>query len=135
MLDGPKSPEGRAYLGWVGLALETRYLVERQFCQQARYDQNAYIERFNRSDHTEVLNAHLFDAIAELRAMTVTGYGSTTANGPTASGVTPLMLSGANNRRGVSLTQCQPEGKVTTARRCARGAPQSRIVVCSRSRR
>src|SRR3954462_4101776 len=33
-------------------------------------DQNAYIERFNRSYRTEVLNAHLFESIAELRALT-----------------------------------------------------------------
>ena len=32
-------------------------------------DQNAYIERFNRSYRTEVLNAHL-ESIAELRAVT-----------------------------------------------------------------
>src|SRR3954463_15714724 len=36
-----------------------------------RAHQNAYIERFNRSYRTEVLNAHLFESIAELRAITV----------------------------------------------------------------
>jgi len=35
-----------------------------------RPDQNADIERFNRSYRTEVLNAHLFESIAELRALT-----------------------------------------------------------------
>ena len=30
-----------------------------------------YIERFNRSYRTEVLNAHLFESIAELRALTI----------------------------------------------------------------
>ncbi len=33
-------------------------------------DQNAYIERFNRSYRTEMLNAHLFEWIAELRVHT-----------------------------------------------------------------
>ena len=37
-----------------------------------RPGQNAYIERFNRSYRTEVLNAHLFESIAELRALTDT---------------------------------------------------------------
>ena len=35
-------------------------------------DQNAYIERFNRSYRTEVLNAHLFESIAERQALTIT---------------------------------------------------------------
>ena len=35
-------------------------------------DQNAYIERFNRSYRTEVLNAHLFESTAELQALTDT---------------------------------------------------------------
>jgi hypothetical protein len=34
-----------------------------------RLDQNACIEPFNRSYRTEVLNAHLFESIAELPAL------------------------------------------------------------------
>ena len=38
-----------------------------------RPDQNAYIEQFNRSYRTEVVNAHLFESIAELPALSLLG--------------------------------------------------------------
>ena len=46
--------------------------VAMHYIQPGKPDQNAYIERFTRSYRTEVLNAHLFESIAELRALTTT---------------------------------------------------------------
>ena len=70
--------------GWGGVARASRdppqglhattpeHGVAMHDIQPGKPDQNAYIERFNRSYRTEVLNAHLFESIAELRALTTT---------------------------------------------------------------
>ena len=50
----------------------TDHRVAIHYIQPGKPDQNAYIERFNRSYRTEVLNAHLFESIAELQALTMT---------------------------------------------------------------
>jgi putative transposase len=49
----------------------TAHGIAVHYIQPGTPDQNAYIERFNRSYRTDVLNAHLFESIAELRALTV----------------------------------------------------------------
>ena len=50
----------------------TDHRVAIHYIQPGKPDQNAYIERFNRSYRTEVLNAHLFESIAELQALIMT---------------------------------------------------------------
>ena len=40
--------------------------------QPGKPDRNAFIERFNRSYRTEVLNAHVFDSTTALQALTDT---------------------------------------------------------------
>ena len=55
---------------FVDWAAEHRIAIH--YIQPGKPDQNAYIERFNRSYRTEVLNAHLFESPTELQALSDT---------------------------------------------------------------
>ena len=92
-----------------------------------RPDQNAYIERFNRSYRTEVLNAHLFESIAELRALTDTWLRIYNSERPPDSlgRVLPLTFLPRPSSAGKSLFACLLDGK----------AYDSGVVIFFRARR
>ena len=53
-----------------------------RYIQHGKPDQNAFIERFNHSYHTEVLDAYLFESLAEARALTERWLVSYNQEGP-----------------------------------------------------
>ena len=90
------------------------------YIQPGKPDQNAYIERFNRSYRGEILNAHLVDTVGELQALSRPGCTSTTVSGPTtaSAGYRPDVSAEAKNRRPVSIGTVYLTGKLTAAPPC-----------------
>ena len=62
--NGPELLNG-AFVDWM-----TRHGVFIEYIQPGKPNQNAYIERFNRTYRTEVLNLYLFRSLNEVRDIT-----------------------------------------------------------------
>src|SRR5262249_50893441 len=62
--NGPELP-GEAFVEWC-----TAHRIAVGYIQPGRPDQNAFIERFNRTFRDEVLDAHLFDSLDQVRELT-----------------------------------------------------------------
>lgn len=64
-LDNGSELTSTAFTEWCG---EQR--IELRFIQPGKPDQNAFIERFNRTYRNEVLDAYVFDSIEQVREIT-----------------------------------------------------------------
>jgi putative transposase len=64
-MDNGSELTANAFVEWCG-----QRRIELKFIEPGKPDQNAYIERFNRSYRNEVLDAYVFDSIDEVRQIT-----------------------------------------------------------------
>ncbi len=65
-----RTDNGPEFIGEALAAWAKRHGVELRFIQPGKPMQNGYVERFNRSYRTEVLNCYVFETLGEVRQMT-----------------------------------------------------------------
>ena len=112
----------------------TEHGIVCHYVQLGKPDQHAYIERFNCTYRTEVLNAHLFESIADLQALTrqwLRIYNHERAPRQPRPGAASHVSAEAHNRRSVSVGTVRLTGKLTKAQAhlCAAGRRTHRFCV------
>jgi transposase InsO family protein len=75
-----RSDNGPEYISSVLATWAEKHGVELKFIQPGNPQQNAYVERYNRTVRYDWLNQYLFSSIAEVQNMRQNGYGFTTMN-------------------------------------------------------
>jgi putative transposase len=83
------------------------------YIQPGKPDQNAYIERFNRSYRTEILDAYFFESLAEVQALTERWrlmYNHERSH-DSLDRVPPLMFLASQHRRESLLSHCLLDGE------------------------
>ena len=85
--------------------------IELRYIQPGKPDQNAFIERFNRTYRTEVLNAYVFESLDQVREITAEWLQSYNEERPhdALAGLPPTLI-GPNWKREVLHWQCRLDG-------------------------